>query len=216
MSQLQDRIAQFRKMANDDPDNELGHYRLGQLLMEDKQYVEAINSFRRTLELSPQFSKVYHLLGLALLNGGQRDEALTVLRQGYAVADERGDNMPRDEMARMLVELGEPAPVSKRVAAPAAAAHGEGTGFRCLRPTCMMGARAHQLPAPPMKDETGKRIYDTICADCWTDWLKNYSIKVINELRLDLSTDRGQEEYDRYMREFLGLEDQPTTALPQV
>ena len=27
MSQLQERIAQFRKMANDDPDNELGHFR---------------------------------------------------------------------------------------------------------------------------------------------------------------------------------------------
>ena len=38
MSRLQERIAQFRKMATDDPDNELGHYRLGQLLMEDKQY----------------------------------------------------------------------------------------------------------------------------------------------------------------------------------
>jgi hypothetical protein len=34
MSQLQERIAQFRKMASDDPDNELGHFRLGQLLME--------------------------------------------------------------------------------------------------------------------------------------------------------------------------------------
>jgi Fe-S cluster biosynthesis and repair protein YggX len=214
MSQLQDRIAQFRKMANDDPDNELGHYRLGQLLMEDKQYAEAINSFRRTLEISPQFSKVYHLLALAMLNTDQRDEAKKVLRHGYAVADERGDNMPRDEMARMLVELGDPAPVSKRAAAPAGGAQG-GTGFRCQRPTCMMGSRAHQLPAPPMKDATGKRIYETICADCWQDWLKNYSIKVINELRLDLSTDRGQEEYDRYMREFLGLEDQPTTALPQ-
>jgi hypothetical protein len=36
--------------------------------------------------------------------------------------------------------------------------------------------------------------------------LRNYSIKVINELRLDLSTESGQEEYDRYMKEFLGLE----------
>ena len=34
MSQLDERIAQFRKMATDDPDNELGHYRLGQLLMD--------------------------------------------------------------------------------------------------------------------------------------------------------------------------------------
>jgi Fe-S cluster biosynthesis and repair protein YggX len=214
MSQLQERIAQFRKMANDDPDNELGHYRLGQLLMEDKQYAEAIKSFRRTLELSPQFSKVYHLLALTLVNNGQTEEAKRVLREGYAVADERGDNMPRDEMARMLVELGEPAPVSKRATAQAGGAQG-GTGFRCQRPTCMMGSRARQLSAPPMKDATGQRIYETICADCWNEWLKNYSIKVINELRLDLSTDRGQDEYDRYMREFLGLEDHPTTALPQ-
>ena len=58
MSQLQERIAQFKKMANDDPDNELGHYRLGQLLMEAGQFEEAVASFRRTLELSPQFSKV--------------------------------------------------------------------------------------------------------------------------------------------------------------
>ena len=104
MSQLQDRIAQFRKMANDDPDNELGHYRLGQLLMEDKQYSEAIQAFRRTLDLSPQFSKVYQLLATSQLNNGQRDEALATLRQGFDVADERGDNMPRDEMGRMLVE----------------------------------------------------------------------------------------------------------------
>ncbi len=57
MSQLNDRIAQFRKMANDDPDNELGHYRLGQLLLEAGQYDEAIQSFRRTLDLSPQVSR---------------------------------------------------------------------------------------------------------------------------------------------------------------
>ena len=63
MSQLQERIAQFRKMANDDPENELGHFRLGQLLMEAGQWEEAVRAFRRTLELSPQSSKVYQLLG---------------------------------------------------------------------------------------------------------------------------------------------------------
>jgi tetratricopeptide (TPR) repeat protein len=202
MSQLQERIAQFRKMANDDPENDLGHYRLGQLLLEDKQYSEAIRSFRRTLELNPPFSRAYHLLALALLHDGRRDEALTVLRQGFTVADERGDNMPRDEMARMLVELGEPAPESRRAAAGPA---GVG-GFRCQRPTCMAGARARQLNAPPFNDELGRQIYETVCADCWNDWLRNYSIKVINELRLDLSTEAGQAEYDRYMREFLGIE----------
>ncbi len=204
MSQLQERIAQFRKMAHDDPDNELGHFRLGQLLMDAGQYDEAVRSFRRTLELSPQFSRVYQLLAGSLLKLNQRDEAVRALREGYAIADERGDNMPRDEMARMLGELGEPVPTPKKAAAGAAAP--AAGGFRCQRPGCFHGSRARQLPAPPMSDEVGRRIYETVCADCWNDWLRNYSIKVINELRLDLSTEHGQEEYDRYMREFLGLE----------
>jgi len=34
-----------------------------------------------------------------------------------------------------------------------------------------------------MNDELGQRIQKEVCADCWSDWLKNYSIKVINELR---------------------------------
>jgi Fe-S cluster biosynthesis and repair protein YggX len=202
MSQLQDRISQFRKMANDDPENELGHYRLGQLLQEAGQHADAIASFRRTLELSPQFSKVFQLLAASLLKLNQREEAIKTLKHGFEVADERGDNIPRDEMSRMLVELGEPAPVSKKTAQGTAT----GDGFHCQRPGCWAGSRARKLDKQPMKDEIGQRIFETVCADCWNDWLKNYSIKVINELRLDLSTERGQEEYDRYMREFLGIE----------
>ncbi len=146
---------------------------------------------------------MYHLLAQSLLADNRRDEAIAVLRQGFEVADEQGDNMPREAMAAMLVELGEPAPVSKKKAATGP--EGEG-GFRCQRPGCWAGSRARQLDKPPFKDEIGQRIHTSICADCWMDWVRNYSIKVINELHLDLSTERGQEEYDRYMREFFGLE----------
>ena len=201
MSSLDDRIAQFRKMANDDPENELGHFRLGQLFMEAGQHEEAIRSFRRTLELSPQFSKVFQLLAQCQIQLGQPAEAIQTLKQGFQVADERGDNMPRDEMAKLLTQLGESAPAPKK-----AASTQTGDGFRCQRPGCMMGNRARKLGQPPLPDEIGLRVVDTVCADCWQDWLRNYSIKVINELRLDLSTERGQEEYDRYMREFLGLD----------
>jgi tetratricopeptide (TPR) repeat protein len=199
MSPLQERIAQFRKMANDDPDNELGHFRLGQLLLEDGQYEEAARSFRRTLELSPQFSKVYALLGNCLSQLGRRDDAVRVLKEGIAVADERGDNMPREEMAKLLKQLGEEAPAPKRAAAV-------GGGFRCQRPGCPAGPYARQLARPPMPDEVGRRIYETVCADCWEYWFRNLSIKVINEMRLDLSTEKGQEVYDQIMRETLGLD----------
>jgi tetratricopeptide (TPR) repeat protein len=205
MSQLKDRIAQFQKMASDDPDNELGHFRLGQLYLDDGQYENAVKSFRRTLELSPQFSKVYQLLGTALAKLDRKDEAIKVLTDGFAVADERGDNIPRDEMSKLLVELGQPAPASKR-GQGGAAAGGPETGFRCVRPGCPAGRHARQLPQPPRSDELGKQIHEKVCADCWNFWLRDLSIKVINEMRLDLSTDRSQEVYDQIMKESLGLE----------
>jgi Fe-S cluster biosynthesis and repair protein YggX len=202
MTQIQDRIAQFRKMANDDPDNELGHYRLGQLLMEDGQYDAAIASFRRTLELSPQFSKVYQLLGSCQIKQGRPDDAALTLTEGFAVADQRGDNIPRDEISKLLVQLGQPAPVSTRTQAKAAPTAG---GFRCQRPGCESGGFGQQLPRPPMNDELGKRIYESVCAACWEYWLKNQSIKVINEMRLDLGEEKHIEIYDQIMRETLGL-----------
>ncbi len=204
MSQLQERIAQFRKMASDDPDNELGHFRLGQLLMEDGQHEEAVRSFRRTLVLSPQFSKVYQLLGTSLMKLGRRDEAVQTLRDGFAVADERGDNIPRDEMVKLLVQLGEPAPAPRKATSEGPRRAGPG-GFVCQRPGCVSGGQGPQLPRPPMNDELGQRIYATVCADCWDYWLRNLSIKVINEMRLDLSTEHGAETYDSIMRETLGL-----------
>jgi Fe-S cluster biosynthesis and repair protein YggX len=202
MSQLPERIAQFRKMANDDPENELGHYRLAQLLMEDRQLEEAVKSFRRTLELSPQFSKAYQLLGRCLIDLGQKDEAVKALQQGHTVADERGDNIPREEMVKLLKELGAPVPEARQDKAGT----GEGGGFRCRRPGCMAGRHARQLPKAPFGDELGQRIQQEICADCWDVWLRGVSIKVINEGHLDLSNPRHQEAYDHNMRIFFGFE----------
>lgn len=202
MSSLQDRITQWRKMASDDPDNELGHFRLGQFLAEAGQHEEAVKSFERTLELSPEFSKVFQLVGQSLLKLGKKQEAIDVWTRGWAVADQRGDKMPRDEMARLLRAEGAPVPEPSKPQA----AGGPDTGFRCQRPGCLAGRSARQLPGPPLPDAVHTRIFNEICTDCWNDWLRNYSVKVINELRLDLSSEFGQEEYDKYMHEFFGFE----------
>lgn len=205
MSSLHDRIAQFRKMATDDPENELGHFRLGQLLAEDGQHAEAVKSFEKTIELSPQFSKVYQLLGEALTKCGDAAKAVEVLTAGYKVADERGDKMPRDAMAKQLADLG--APVPKAVSAEPVY-DGRDTGFRCERPGCVTGRKARQMPVPPNIDnKLAERVYEKICMECWDSWKKDYSIKVINELRLDLSSEFGAAEYDKHLRGYLGFDD---------
>ena len=94
---------------------------------------------------------------------GSMTRRLATLKQGFEVADQRSDKMPRDEMGRMLVVLGEAVPESKREARPLRTT-GTGSGFQCQRPMCVAGGHAHQLDGPPMKDEFGQHIYQAICA----------------------------------------------------
>ena len=147
MSQLAERIAQFRKMAQDDPENDWAHFQLGQLLMEAGQFEPATTSFRRALELTPEFSKAYQFLGNCLVQLNRRDEAIETLRKGYQIADERGNNLPRDEMGKLLTQLGEALPVTAKKAAGGPKA-GAGA-FQCQRPGCLAGAATRPLATPP-------------------------------------------------------------------
>ena len=70
----------------------------------------------------------------------------------------------------------------------------------------MAGGHARQWNARRSTTRSAARSTSASVPSAGPNGCKNYSVKVINELRLDLSTERGQEEYDRYMREFLGLD----------
>jgi tetratricopeptide (TPR) repeat protein len=102
---LAERIAEFRKLATDDPGNELGHFRLAQLLMTDGQYAEAVKSFERTLVLAPDFSKSSQLLGECLIKLDQKARAIDVLTRDWITADKRGDEVARDAMGTLLTRL---------------------------------------------------------------------------------------------------------------
>jgi Fe-S cluster biosynthesis and repair protein YggX len=197
-------ITRYRNMVAGDPDDDLAHFRLGQALMEDGQFAAAATEFERTLELTPAFSRVFQFLGECLLKDGKQQQAVEVLTRGWHTADERGDRMPKEAMEKLLATLGAPIP---KPTPPNDDDLGPETGFRCKRPGCMEGKRARPLAAPPLPDDIGDRVQQEVCAACWTLWWKDLSIKVINELRLDLSSDFGQAEYDRHMREFLGFEE---------
>src|SRR5687767_12722142 len=99
-------IERFRKMASDDPNNVLGHFSLGRALADAGQTEEAVGSFKRAIELDPNISRAYQLLASALLKLNRREEAIAQLTRGVAVAHERGDMMPKNDMVRQLQELG--------------------------------------------------------------------------------------------------------------
>src|SRR5690348_5515013 len=113
MAEAPSRIEQFRKMAEADPDNELGHFLLGRAYMEAALFHEASDSFDRALAINANLSKAYELLAKSLLQQGRKDAAIDRLIQGVKVADDRGDLMPRNEMAKMLKDLGAPVPELK-------------------------------------------------------------------------------------------------------
>ena len=117
------------------------------------------------------------------------------------MATSRGDRIPAREIKKELEGLGVKPPEPVATAEP----EGPETGFKCARMMCPAGKRARQLEAAPMPDELGQEIQQKVCVDCWTAWFKDMSVKVINELRLDLSNEASMAEYDKHMREFLGL-----------
>ena len=76
MAEHSARIEQFRKMAEADPDNELGHFSLGREYLEAGMPTEAAISLRRAIELNRNLSKAHQLLGKAMLQLHQRDAAI--------------------------------------------------------------------------------------------------------------------------------------------
>lgn len=198
VSQSNVRIEQFQKMANDDPNNPLGHFSLGREYLNAQMHAEAQQSLERTLQIDPNITKAYQLLATALLKLDRREQAIGTLTQGVTRADERGDVMPRNEMKRMLEELGAPVPTLKSGAAPQQEV-GEGKVHcvRCLRV-------ASKLPKPPLKSALGQEIFEKVCADCFREWIP-MGTKVINELRLPLNDPQAQKVYEQHMLDFLNL-----------
>ncbi|MFQ5414118.1 MAG: Fe(2+)-trafficking protein [Phycisphaerae bacterium] len=201
---MQTRIAQFKQMADADPDNELGHLSLAKAYIDAGQHTNAIPPLRRVLELNATLSKAYQLLGAAQRETGNHEEAVKVLTQGVTVADERGDRMPRDAMAGMLKELGADVPVPNEKPAPPTERDTTGAstpGFQCCRCSRPTG----QLTRPPFKGALGDKIHAHVCQTCWHEWVP-MGTKVINECGLALADPAAQAIYDQYMTEFLQLD----------
>lgn len=192
------RIEQFKKMAEADPTNELGHFSLGRAYLDGGQHADAVASLRRVVELNPNISKAYQLMADAQLKLNERGAAIETLTTGVRIANDRGDLMPKNAMIEALTQLGAPVPALPSKAASAQPV-GEGQVL-CQR----CGKVGPRQPNPPFSNAQGKMIQEKICADCWREWI-GMGTKVINEMRLPLSDPQAQKIFDQHMMEFLNL-----------
>jgi Fe-S cluster biosynthesis and repair protein YggX len=208
---IADRIAQFENMAQADPTNEMAHFSLGQAYLQSGRFTDAAASFQRCVELNPELSKAYQLAGEALIKSDNKQRAAAVLGQGYIIASQKGDFMPKKAMVDLLRSIGEAVPEVEEKPAPAgaAAASGQphsgavGEGQIVCRQTGKLGTR---FTRPPFKGAVGAWIGANISKETFDLWIKQ-GTKVIYELRLDLSRDKDQELYDQHMREYLGIDE---------
>jgi len=61
----------------------------------------------------------------------------------------------------------------------------------------------------PYPGELGVEIREKVCGQCWAEWQQTEVI-VINELRLDFMDPSSQDILVQHMREFLGLDGEPS------
>ncbi len=197
MAEMNDRIEQFRKMTEADPDNELGHFSLGRAYLEAGEFDGAIAELQRTIDLNANMSRAYELLSQALLKRGRKPEAIDFLTRGVKVANDRGDVMPKNAMIRALQDLQAPVPELAKIAEEQPLAPDQIKCHRC-------GRVGPKLPSAPFRNPQGQAIHEKICAPCWREWI-GMGTKVINELRLPLSDPQAQKIYDQHMLEFLNM-----------
>lgn len=191
------RIAQFEKMASDDPANDMAHFSLGSAYNQAGRFEEAAAAFLRCVSVNPAMSKAYQLAGAALMAAMQTERAAEVLTEGFKVAAARGDLMPKNAMGDLLTKLGKPLP---HVAAAPTAQPATGD-FLCRQ----SGKPGTKLPRPPFRGPIGEWIGANISKETFDQWIAQ-GTKVINELRLDMSRDEDAATYDKYMEEFLGID----------
>jgi Fe-S cluster biosynthesis and repair protein YggX len=186
----------MRAQAEADPKDEIGHFSLGRALLESGDAAEAAKSFQRVIALNPNISKAYQLLADAQLKTGHRDYAIKTLTEGINVAHRRGDLMPKNEMMKILGDLGAPVPQFQDARTTPV---GEGEIF-CKR----HGGTGPRMEKPPFRNPFGQEIYENTCANCWKEAIA-FGTKVINELRLPLADPQAQKMWDQHIRDFLNL-----------
>jgi len=91
-------LANFERMLAAGKDSALLRFSLGNEHMKAGNHATAVEHLRRAVALDAGYTAAWKLLGRALVDAGQPEEALAAYREGIAVADRKGDKQAGKEM----------------------------------------------------------------------------------------------------------------------
>ena len=98
------RIEQFKKLVEIEP-SEITFFGLGRACMDEGYFEEATEAFRKAIELKPDYTAVYLLLGESLQHLNRLEEATQVYEQGIQVGEKTHDEIPKHKMEKRLKRL---------------------------------------------------------------------------------------------------------------
>ncbi|MEI9935887.1 MAG: oxidative damage protection protein [Pseudomonadota bacterium] len=64
-----------------------------------------------------------------------------------------------------------------------------------------LGQESEGLEKPPFKGELGQKVFDTVSKTAWRQWLE-HSKMLINEYRLDVTSEQGQRVWMTELEKF--------------
>jgi Flp pilus assembly protein TadD len=91
-------LSKFLDLLASGKDNALLRFSLGNEYLKLGQASEAVSHLKRAVELNPQHSAAWKLLGRALAECDKREEARAAYEQGITVAEAKGDKQAAKEM----------------------------------------------------------------------------------------------------------------------
>lgn len=98
-------IDRLEKLLEAGRDGALLRYGLGDAYLKTGDPKSAAVHLRRAVDLDPEYSAAWKLLGKALAEGGSAAEAAEAYRQGISVAEKQGDLQAAKEMRVFLKRL---------------------------------------------------------------------------------------------------------------
>lgn len=102
------RSEMFRRVLELDPDDPLGNFGLGELLVEEGKHADAVDHLQRALRSDPRYSAAFAALGRAFEAAGRFETAVSTYREGIKIAAARGDLSTANKMQERLATLQEP------------------------------------------------------------------------------------------------------------